>query len=110
MSSEPPDDAEGDPIGTSQARFEAVAGAWLLNHQPQIAEPPAPPKGEEDPPEMTTGKDGKPASGEPSKQSARAQWEALLAESKKNTAHKRPTAVVNTGLSLLSDTPASREN
>jgi hypothetical protein len=56
---------------------------------PVNTEPPAPPQGEAAPPTAL---------------GVRAEWEALLAKSKVNTASKKPTGIVNTGLSLLSDT------
>jgi len=66
-----------------------------LDVPPVNAEPPASPQGGAAPPTAL---------------GVRAEWEALLAKSKANTANKKPTGIINTGLSLLSDTPASRES
>lgn len=106
---EPPDDDETDLIGAPPvARRDPSA---MSAPEPVNAEPTAPPNGEPEPEEMTAGADGKPAepitSPAEAKQNCRAQWEALLAASKKNTAHKRPTAMVDTGRSLLSDTSSA---
>ncbi len=102
---EPYDDMPDAPLDTPLS----VSAAPVA--EPVNAEPPATPQGEAEPPELTTGKDGKPAEAiaPPTASRIRQEFEALLAKSKENTANKKPTGKVNTGLSLLSDIPASRE-